>query len=281
MKRVGRWLRNIIGTIVALFVSVVIVSHVLVGCESAPRLLNPSTPQDPPRLRVMTYNVGYFAAPDKSAELIRNTGPDVVFLQESTQDWEQFVKEKMNDIYPYAEFHHDQYAGGMAILSRYPIKSHFYEMPPMGWFNGWGATIETTIGPVNFLGVHLRPGASGQGGLSYLNVFRLSTIHPQEIEFLHKRLMEKAPSGPTIVLGDFNESDNGKAIEWLQQKGFTNSLPLFDKHSKTWHGMHFGVALSNRVDHVLFGPDFKCLDAAVLTGGDSDHRAVVAVVSPP
>lgn len=278
MKRILRFLFKSAITLVALFVGVVIVSHVLVGCESDPRAFNPPTTQPAPQLRVMTYNVNFSAAPDKSAELIRKTTPDVVFLQENTSPWEEFVNSRMNDLYPHAKFHHDQYAGGMAILSRWPINDLFYETPPDGWFNGWGATIQTPQGEVNFLGVHLRPGASGQGGLSYLNYFRLPKVHWLEIDWLYRRMQEKGPSVPTIILGDFNESDDQSALWYLHEKGFTNALPLFDKHSKTWHGRHFGVALSNRCDHILFGGDFKCLDSAVLSGGDSDHQPVVAVL---
>jgi endonuclease/exonuclease/phosphatase family metal-dependent hydrolase len=276
MKRIRRWARNAIAGGCLVYLAVVVISNLLVGCEATPRPLAPPAAEVPPRLRVMTYNVNYSVAPDESAGIIRSVNPEVVFLQESNRDWEKFASSELADLFPHALFHHDQYAGGMGILSRRPIDPHFYEMPPMGWFNGWGVTIDTTLGPVRFLNVHLRPGASGQGGLSYLNVFRLSTIHPQEIEFLYRKLNETVPAGATVVLGDFNESDRGKAIGFLQTQGFTNALPAFDPDARTWHGRHFGIALSNRCDHILFSGDFRCMDAAVLPGGASDHRAVVA-----
>ena len=165
----------------------------------------------------------------------------------------------------------------MAILSKYPVTELFYEMPPAGWFHGQAVKVATSQGDIKLLNIHLRPPASGKGGLTYLNYFRLPKIHPQEMEHLYKILDERGGKIPAIVLGDFNESDKGSAMNYLRQKGMADALQSFDASTNTWHGKLAGIALAERCDHILFSSEFRCVDAAVLKEGKSDHYPVIGV----
>ena len=42
------------------------------------------------------------------------------------------------------------------------------------------------------------------------------------------------PALPTIVAGDFNESERGDAVAWLGERGFSSVLPQFDRLATTW-----------------------------------------------
>lgn len=278
--RIRRTVKRSFLTVLALYLSLVVGSYFLSGCESTPYVLQttPSQPQEPARLRVMTYNVKFDVAPSLSADTIVRANPDVVFLQESMLDWENYARAQLAGQYPYILFHHEPYAGGSGVLSRYPITELFYEKPPAGWMHGSAVKVKTPAGEVKFLNVHLRPAASGQGGLSYLGYFRLPEVHWLEMDHLYKKLTSEADNLPTVVLGDFNESDKGAAIYYLIERGFADALPPFDPHTKTWHGSLAGISLSERCDHIVYSSHFKCLDAAVLKEGASDHRPVVAVL---
>ncbi len=268
-----------------IYLLAVVISATVDGCSAEPHRLNSVAASLRPRqqLRVMTYNVNYDTPPAQTADVIQNADPDIVFLQESTRDWEAYASAHLNEQFPYRRFHHEPYAGGMGILAKHPIVEAFYEKPPAGWMHGWAITAETPLGQVQFLAVHLRPAASGQGGLTYLNYFRLGTVHPQEIEFLYTKLTKPigdapAPAAlPMIVIGDFNEGDDGAAIAYLKQKNLSDSLAAFDQNTNTWHGKVAGISLSERCDHILHSVELKCIDAAALKQGGSDHYPVFAV----
>jgi endonuclease/exonuclease/phosphatase family metal-dependent hydrolase len=272
-------LAYVLATPVVLYVLAVVISNSLSGCAGDPRPLGARSSQASPNLRLMTFNAHYESAPEASADAITKVDADVICLQESTKAWEEYARTQLGQRYPHAIFHHETYAGGSAILSRYPMTELLYEMPPMSWFHGLGVKIKTDIGDVKLLNIHLRPGASGQGGLTYLNYFRLPKIHPQEVDHLYKRMSGLGGDAPLIVMGDFNESDDGKAIQYLTERGFTRALAAFDPDSSTWHGRVLGIALAARCDHILYSSQFRCLDAAVLKEGASDHRPVVAVLT--
>ncbi len=276
MKSLRRRIIYALASTVTLYALAVVVSAQLAGCEAPPHVLRDRAADDPTQLRVMTLNVHYGSQPAASAEAISRGNADIICLQESTPAWEEYARTSLKDRYPHVIFHHEEYAGGMAVLSRYPLKELFYEQPPAGWFHGLGVTTQTPIGEMKLLDIHLRPPAKGR--LGYLNYFRLSTIHPQEIEALHKKLAETESALPAIILGDFNEGDDGAAMKWLEKRNLADALGPFDSSTKTWHGKALGISFSERCDHILTPAQLKCVDAAVLKLGASDHYPVVAVM---
>src|SRR2546425_12915607 len=54
-----------------------------------------------PRIHVLTYNVNWGGPrPDLAAEVIGKSGADVVCLQETTPQWEQFLRRSFSKEYP-------------------------------------------------------------------------------------------------------------------------------------------------------------------------------------
>jgi vancomycin resistance protein VanJ len=225
--------------------------------------------------KVMTYNInwgGYRA--DLSAKAILDSGADIVCLQETTPGWEEYLRPRFAARYPHMIFRHGRGAGGMAVLSRWPVREVARATPPAGWFFGWVLRADTPAGEVQLLAVHLKPALSDTGGVSLGAYFAASGRHRKEIEFLHA-LLEKAR--PTLVMGDFNEDDGGDAVEWLAAQGFTDALREFDPRSDTWRWPTRLWTFSDRFDHLLYSPELFCCRAAVLRAGASDHLPVVGV----
>jgi endonuclease/exonuclease/phosphatase (EEP) superfamily protein YafD len=101
-------------------------------------------------------------------------------------------------------------------------------------------------------------------------------IHVKEIEYFMEEINE---SGPMIIVGDFNEDENSRAISGLIDDGFTDALSIYDKHSKTWNWeLSYGVALRERYDHIIFSKELKCTGAKVVKVSASDHEPVLAVL---
>ena len=107
----------------------------LVACASAG--------DGPPRLRVMTYNVNFGLVGDpEGVAAVSSARPDIVVLQETNAAWERAFR-----ALPYA---HRRFqgpktrwaAGGMGVLSKYPIRSIDQLDSDAGPFFAWRIIIE-------------------------------------------------------------------------------------------------------------------------------------------
>ena len=87
----------------------------------------------------------------------------------------------------------------------------------------------------------------------------------------------RATGLPTLILGDFNEDDSGRAVTWLLERGFTNVLGEFDRKTNTWQWPTSVYTFKGRLDHILYSPDLRGLQARVIRVEASDHYPVFAI----
>ncbi len=216
--------------------------------------------------------------PDLALGAILKAGADFVCLQETNAGWERFLRRGLKDRYPHMIFHHEPAAGGLAVLSRFPLKEVAVVPSPVGWFPAWILRAETPAGPVQVMNLHLHPAVNEEGGFS-IGAY-LSTSPAQRLREIGKFHARLEPDRPTLVLGDFNEGDGGSAIGWLRERGFTDALAEFDRSSDTWRWNSSCVAVRRRLDHILYSGGFRCVEARVIEEGASDHFPVLAVFNP-
>jgi endonuclease/exonuclease/phosphatase (EEP) superfamily protein YafD len=244
----------------------------LVGCHTIRRAEAPTGPH----FRVLTYNVNWgMPRPDLAAEIIRNSNAEIVCLQETTREWESYLRAALSREYPYMEFRESRgrMGGGLGFLSKMTPTEVAYIPSDTGWFDGWIREFETPIGPVQILNVHLHPPVTEHGGWirGYLFTGKDRLREMQRFYPAHK------PGTPMLVVGDFNDTQNSAAIKWLKRQGMTNALPQFDRHSDTWEWQAGPIKLHRRMDHVLYSPGLNCCAAEVIHAGASDHFAVVGI----
>jgi len=222
-------------------------------------------------ISLLTYNVNYSFINPKVVNIIDSINADVVCLQETNAKWEEIIRNGLKDKYPHIQFRHSGTAGGMATLSKYPIININYLKNTPGWFRAGHITIKKEQDTIQLLNVHLKAPLTGRGRIGWNAYFKVDEVH---IEELTQFIKELNPNLPTIILGDFNESDKGKTIKWLQNEmSFQDALPLFDKRSKTWRF----IILRGRYDHLFFNNQFSCSNAKVYKLGKSDHLPVFGV----
>ncbi len=257
-----------------------------VGLGAAALTCNPPPPAKPrplPRtgsqLKVLTFNVN-FAGVDRrrSAAAIRRSGADLVALQETTARWEQVLRRRLGRRYPYQRYRRGGGAGGMAILSRYPVKEvGWYRPPKGGWFPAWLLRVSTPQGPVQVLNVHLRP-PLGQSGVSSLPVTYFST-RAVRLREIRRHLGRVSPKLPLVMLGDFNEDDGGRAVRYLTTKGLRSALAQHDRRTATWQWRTSVGTVRSRLDHIFHSKELRCVNAQVLGEAASDHFPVEAVLA--
>ncbi len=231
-----------------------------------------------PCLKVMTFNLDVDAADLESAlRTIEQADPDVVCVQEASQRWEQALRQRLGWRYRGMAFIRpaDNQYGGAGILSRFAIHDH-REIPkaPGGWFPSQIATIDSPLGPVQILNFHLRPPATDSGN-KVIGV--ISARWPRKRE-IRQILTELKPDLPAIAMGDFNEGDDGSAVEIVRERKFTDCLSQFDRHTQTWRLQTGLIRLAERADHILHSPELHCTEAKVLPETSSDHDPVMAVI---
>jgi endonuclease/exonuclease/phosphatase family metal-dependent hydrolase len=254
-------------------IPILLASSILSLGRSTP---TPAPAAPDPVLTVMTYNVNYGLAGDPAAiDAITLADPDVVFLQETTGGWESALREKLGASYPYMHFVSFGGAGGQGVLSKVPFDS-LDEIPQVSWFPALRVTLTTAIGPVQVLSVHLRPGFSDSGSV-VSGYFVTPKVRKSEIEDFTGKL---EPGVPTLVVGDFNENEHGKASKVLLRQGFHDGLTEFHPKAKTWR---WPVPVIGRVrgryDHVFYDAKLRAVDVRVLDRGRSDHLPVVAKIA--
>lgn len=222
------------------------------------------------KISVLTYNVNYSFINENIVSILESIDADVVCLQETNKEWEQIIRKGLKDKYPFINFKHSGRASGLATLSKYPIiKTVFIKNDP-GWFPARILTIKKDQDTIQILNTHLKPKLSEKGLIGWKAYFKADEIHIKELTHFIKNLNKNLP---TIILGDFNENDNGKTLKWLKEEmNFDDALSKFNKRSKTWRF----ILLRGRFDHLCYNTQLNCTNAMVYKLGKSDHFPVMA-----
>lgn len=246
-----------------------------------------AAPVPPPAARtlvVMSYNVNFGLAGDPAGlDAIRAGAADLVVLQETTPGWEDAIRADADLAarYPHMRFRHCCGAGGLAFLSRHPLDEREYVPPPVegAWFPAWRVVVAAPAARVQVLAVHLRPPLDERGSLvgGYL---ASKPIRRAEIEH-HAALLDRDPSVPALVVGDFNEDAEGGALAFLAARGLRSALHVLDPTATTWRWTTAVGTVTARLDHIVHDARLAAVDARVLPRGRSDHFPVVATFALP
>ncbi|MCH9683326.1 MAG: endonuclease/exonuclease/phosphatase family protein, partial [Deltaproteobacteria bacterium] len=199
---------------------------------------------------------------------------DIVLLQESTVGTEEGFREVFAETYPHILFQECCRAGGLGLMSKHPIVEEDYLEPKGGWFPAWRVVLDTPLGTIQTLNVHLRPPMS-DGGSWVSGYFSTRGVRRDEIEGFWTSM---DASMTTIVAGDFNENASGRAIAFLADKGLTSALPQLHPNAKTWRWQTRVGKIRAQLDHVVYGRGLALQSAEVLESGRSDHFPVLVVL---
>jgi len=244
------------------------------GCAQATRTPRNPTP-DVPHIKVMSYNVNYGLAGNASIiHVIKSADCDVVFLQETTPKWEKALRKAFKDQYTHIGFHHCCGAGGLAVLSKFAFDpKELIDPPKGGWFPAWRIVLDTPLGKIQALNVHLRPQVSDSGSV-VSGYFTTDTIRERQMERFVKYL---DPDLPTLIVGDFNENRSGDAVAHLLQKGYQSALPEFSPYQDTWRWRTSLGTVTSQLDHIAYDRRLQPLNVWVLRAGTSDHLPLVGI----
>lgn len=251
------------------------IAPLVVTAWTSPPGAPPIPGRAPGALRVMSYNVNFGGAGDpETIAAIARAAPDIVLLQETNDRWEAALLTALPQ-YPHHRFTPPRTrwrAGGMGVLSRYPITT-LEELPSInGPFFAWRLVFDTPEGPIQVLHVHLRPAIS-DGGSWVVGYFSTRDDRERELAWHLARL---DPTLPTLLAGDFNEELDGHAMRLAARLGYTDAVAPFEGGKRTWEWPVGPFTLRFQLDHLLHDAHFEPNAAGVVGAGRSDHKAIWA-----
>ncbi len=224
-----------------------------------PQFLSPLPAVSPTgsEITVMTFNVlNQNERFDEVIDFIRTQDPDVVFLHESFEPWEQAMS-AANLPYRVVINRDEDLIFATMVLVREPA-----EVTGFGFATGEPRAVEvelmTAEGPVSILGIHpLSPTDA-----------RRAELRDSQIEFA--AMWAKVQSGRTIVAGDFNATPWSYPFRNLvEATGFKDSL--------RGHGLggsfptYRHPLLRIPIDHLLYGPGLAVTRRQLGPHLGSDH----------
>jgi endonuclease/exonuclease/phosphatase (EEP) superfamily protein YafD len=245
------------------------------SCSANPTRVSRNLLPGEANLKVLTYNVNFGLGGHPAViEAIAGSEAGVVFLEETTPEWERAIRNNLSARYPYMEFRSWSGAGGLAILSKYKTtQSELIRPPEQGWFPALRVVIDSPIGLVQALVVHLHPKISDSGSV-VSGYFSTGSKRLEEIQ-THSSYLD--PTLPTLILGDCNEGRGGEALEYLVSLGYQDALTEFQPDQPTWRWKTSVGTLTSQFDHVLYNRRLEPVSLQVMELGPSDHLPVVGV----
>jgi len=230
---------------------------------------------DPPeRLRVLSYNVNFGLAGDiAGVRAVGHAKADLVLLQETNPAWERALLGTLGRRYPHVRFQDpdDLPAGGMGVLSRFPIVRLETLPSEGGLFFAWRIVVDTNLGRIQVLHVHLRPPMSDDGSW----VVGYFSTRSDRLRELERHLAGLDPALPTLIAGDFNEERDGLAMQRSAELGYVDAIAQYAGATRTWQWKTgAGMSLAFQLDHLLYDARFAAVAARIEETGRSDHKPI-------
>lgn len=214
------------------------------------------------RFRVLTANLEVGGARAALLETIRRERPQIVAVQECDRRCAKALRgSEVRSAYPYRVIAEGRPAQGSALLSRFPLRG----TPPVpGELAMPGATADVHGIPVRLQMAHPMPPETDSLTQWRTELGRL------------RDFAERRGKRPTILLGDFNASQDHAAFREILDTGMHDAARQTG-HSRTptWPALTappFGV----QIDHVLVSEPMVPVNTRFIDLPNTDHRALLA-----
>lgn len=218
---------------------------------------------------VMTYNISRYPSVDDFADVIIQSNADIVGVQEFGDSQRLGLEGGLKKLYPYQVLYGSG-LGGIGILSRYPIiEDKLFELEGRNPY--LEARVQINDRAIRLLVIHPLI-AFGPGGPE-------APVR-RDLRILTDMAVEEKP---TIIMGDFNKTDQNEEYRFFIEKG------LIDTYREVGWGMghtyqrrtksgKWPIALY-RIDFILVTDDLVPIRSWVGEDGGSDHHPIITELS--
>ena len=223
-------------------------------------------------VRILTMNLGNIHDVQEFVNLIKSADPDILLFQETGA----FQFSILKQIFPSEKWYFAN-EGGLAVVSR--MKIFYADTKSRKFLNGLGNIVgkfklddgQRTITVFN---VHLETPREGVEAIMHREsgaidrMIKVTDIQKKESELASEWV---GSQDSVIVAGDFNMTTSNPIFNkyWSRYKDAFSSVGSgfgYTKHTR-WHAV--------RIDHVLYGPDWKAVKAYIGLDIGGDHHPMV------
>lgn len=243
--------------VLTIAVSLYLTAPFLEGIASAPSKVENTGPDT--AVRIVQMNLRYDnRTPEAAAEVIGRAKPDILLLQEVT-DNTGVVLTALKPTHPHQLACHQTGVGSVAIVSRFPFVSpHDDHCAPFFGYASAGLKIEDKVLTV----------------ASFHSLWPWPFSQAQQINRLAPRL--EALPHPLVLAGDFNSAPWSAAVQGVAQKTRTQ---IARKLLPSWAPRQFGIkdwfGPILPIDQVLTSKQVVIVSRTRLENGGSDHFAIL------
>ncbi|WP_329280519.1 endonuclease/exonuclease/phosphatase family protein [Streptomyces sp. NBC_00691] len=214
------------------------------------------------RVKVIASNVEFGEGTGSLIEVVRRESPQLVFVSECDRACRSALTQTFADALPHYAAVEEEGSAGSIVLSAYPLRDWRMIPAAMGMP---GATADIAGVPVQLQLAHPLPPVPGQVSRWKRELGRV------------KEAVAARPTGPMLVAGDFNASQDHAAFRAiLAAGGLQDAARRADESRRpTWPTEGPPLPPFVQIDHVLVR-DFSVREVRFLDIPGSDHRAVLA-----
>jgi vancomycin resistance protein VanJ len=234
-------------------------------------------------LTVMTFNMlGDNQHPEGVVVAIRDSGADVVAIQELNPPAAAYIQRDLADAYPYQTLNPHEGDSGMGIISRYPLRCIETALP--GDWIGAPQVLSLSLegATVTLLHFHAR-------STDISSIDRMATVRERERQARTLAAFAATRPEPLIALGDFNTTDRSVAYTTLASMlvdswreagwGPGHTFPGAASPGSSRHRIA-GLLVPKwliRIDYIFHSPHWHTYEAEIGPWDKvSDHRPVLA-----
>jgi endonuclease/exonuclease/phosphatase (EEP) superfamily protein YafD len=230
---------------------------------------------------LMTYNIFFKnQSLHSSIENIENCDPDILVIQELTEDLRMKIENSIGSSYAYKRTLALRGTHGIAVYSRYPILK--YELLKDSHNRPFAQIAELKIEnkKIQLINVHLAsPAVAVENPHNFIDLFSLNyQLRSQQMERINIVADEKENQfSAQILMGDFNTT----SYEPLYRNMRRHWVNLYEEAGSGW-GATFPN--SSKIDPIItldyiFGRGaVKGMEVKVIEGGGSDHLALLGKI---
>ena len=237
-----------------------------------PVLLPREDPASVRTLRIAYANVNAWNEPSPHAvDWFESTGADVIALIECSQEWVDALSRSSPGgaaAWPHVAIRiEDHPIGGVAMLSKHPLRDVEAIISPEGQFPMIDAVVESPDGAIRIVAAHPVP-PIGAGAVGARNA---------EISWLAKRCAES--SLPVAIVADFNDTPFGEALRDFGASSGMRSAASASGLVTTWPSragpLPWPAPLRIAIDHCFLSRDIGIVALAPGPRIGSDHLPLV------
>jgi endonuclease/exonuclease/phosphatase family metal-dependent hydrolase len=244
----------------------------------------PQEPAGHSDFRILTWNVLWTNRDHpETAQFIRETAADVVFLQEVTPELEARLRLDLASLYSGMVFSSARSGRGYAILSRYPVIGNRHLANPQGGPPACWAELRTPAGRLQVLNLHLtNPRVLVGSWFDKIKSYATTAgVRLKEV----RNFCDALKTGvPAVVAGDLNSLGCEPSITYLSRRArLTDAYravhPTPSKADITWTAQSDPLSpMKARIDYVFVSRELVPLEAHTGHTTLSDHQPVTVIL---